>query len=160
MDEIEKEYQDSLNPDEGGELNTTDAEPTGEEGSDEPLSEEQIKAIVEENKKLKAINPKLKMEFRIKHKDIDEEQLEYISAFAKGKGVSLDEAFEDKLVQKLIEEDMREKKVANAIPSGKSQSPEYQDLQAKLSQATTKEEHKKLWKEFQEQSKSKGVQTE
>jgi DNA-binding cell septation regulator SpoVG len=190
MDEIKDELQDSLNPDEDGELNTTDTEPTGEEGSDVPQTEEEL---AEENKKLKASNAKLyarakkaeealkgrkdsqnevkpepptdaewkqKMEFVIKHKDLDEDQIDFISAFAKGRNVSLEEAYKDKLVLKTIEEDAREKKIANAIPSGKSQSPEYKELQQQINEATDRETHKKLWKQFQEQGNQKGVQTE
>ena len=103
---------------------------------------------------------KAKMEFVIKHKDLDEDQIDFVSAFAKGKSVSLDEAYKDKLVLKTIEEDAKAKKIANATPSGKSQSPEYKDFQHQILEATDRESHKKLWKQAQEQGKIKGVQAE
>jgi len=54
MDEQNNEFQDSLNPDENGELITTDPEPTSEEGSALPQTEE-----AEELEKLKSSNAKL-----------------------------------------------------------------------------------------------------
>ena len=103
---------------------------------------------------------KSKMEFVIKHKDLDEDQIDFVSAFAKGKDVSLDEAYEDKLVLKTIEEDMREKKIANATPSGKSQSPEYKDLQQQINDASDRATHKKLAQQAIEKGNIKGVQAE
>jgi len=185
MDELEKELQDSLNPDESGELQT-DAEPTGEEGSDEPLSEEQK---AEEFEKLKTTNAKLyarakkaeealkgrkdseikhdstddswkeKIEFIVKHKDFDEEQVETLSSFAKGKGISLEEAFGDKLVKRIIEEDQKEKRIANATPEGKSKSSPFKNIQRQIEEATDRNDHKKLWEELS-QGKSRGVESE
>jgi hypothetical protein len=103
---------------------------------------------------------KEKMEFVIKHKDLDEEQIDMLSTFAKGKAITLDEAYKDKLVLKVIEEDMREKKIANATPDGKSQSPEFKDFNRQVGEAVTQEGHKKLWKQVREGGKFKGVQTE
>jgi len=193
-EKLEQEYQDSLKPDESGELNTTDdSADAGDDSTTEPLSEEEIAEKLKELKNTKATNAKLyarakkaeealkegrkdasedkikpetpidpwkaKMEFIIKHKDLDEEQLDYIVAIAKGKDVSLDEAYKDKFVLKTIEEDARQKKIANATPSGKSQSPEYKDFKQQIANATDRETHKKLARQAMEKGE-RGVQAE
>ena len=184
MDEQNIENLNSPNVDENGELITTDPEPTSEEGSALPQTEE-----AEELEKLKSSNAKLyarakkaeealkgrkdpqelkpdpesdadwkqKIEFVIKHKDLDEDQIDYVSAFAKGKGVTLKEALENKLVLAAIESDRKEKKIANATPDGKSNSPATTSFAKKISEANTRDEHKKLWEQAS-QGNPKGVQ--
>jgi len=187
MDEIDKEYQDSLNPDGSGEPKT-DEGLTGEDNPLETQSEEQLAA---DNLKLRETNAKLyarakkaeealkgrkdsenktepqddsswkaKMEFVLKHNTLDEDQIEYISIFAKGKGVSLDEAFKNPLVKATVEEDQRAKRIANATPEGKSQSPQYKDLQQQINEAPDRETHKKLFEQARKEGTIKGVQTE
>jgi len=183
------ELQDSINPDEDGELKQTDTEPTGEEGSDDPQLEENA----EELETLKAQNAKLyarakkaedalkgrkdpqtdktetdstpdsewkqKIEFVLEHKDLDKDQVEMISSFAKGKGISLTEAFEDKLLKKVIDEDKKEKRIANATPDGKSRSPQSTSIQQQIKNATDRDSHKKLWEQMT-QGQVKGVESE
>ena len=117
-------------------------------------SEEQIKPEPESD-----ADWKQKIEFVIKHKDLDEDQIDYVSAFAKGKGVTLKEALENKLVLAAIESDRKEKKIANATPDGKSNSPATTSFVKKISEANTRDEHKKLWEQAS-QGNPKGVQVE
>ena len=85
--------------------------------------------------------------------------METLSSFAKGKGISLEEAFGDKLVKRIIEEDQKEKRIANATPEGKSKSSAFKDIHKQIEEATDRNDHKKLWEELS-QGKSRGVESE
>lgn len=93
---------------------------------------------------------KQKIEFLIHHKDFDEEHLDYLEAVAKGKGVSLEEAYKLPIVQKAIEQSLKEKKLAEALEGGRSKGGEIKSLDQEIREASKDpEKHKELWKKLQ-----------
>jgi hypothetical protein len=181
----ELEDQDSFTPDEGTE--TQNQETADDFTSEEQTPEEKLQKLEELNKRLYARAKKAeerlkaleasskqpqtekvaqndsfwrqKIEFLIRHKDFDEEHLDYLEAVAKGKGVSLEEAYKLPIVQKAIEGSLKEKKLAEALEGGKAKGETIKSLAEEAREvAKDPEKHKEFWKKMQ--SRPTGFQGE
>jgi len=178
--ELEKE--NSLNQDDELEsLINSSADEEASASSDDSTS---VETLEEKVKKLESINKQLyarlqkmkeakskvvenkddsfwrqKIEFLISHKDFDNEHLDYLEAVAKGKGISLEEAYKLPIVQKAIESSLKEKKLAEALEGGKAKGETIKSLAEEAREAAKDpEKHKEFWKKMQ--SRPKGFQGE
>jgi ATP-dependent Lon protease len=134
-EELEKENSQNQDDELESLLNSSVDEEASASSDEETLTPEQVKALKEELRKKDSLNKQLaarlykmkeakskvvenkddsfwrqKIEFLISHKDFDLEHLDYLEAVAKGKGITLEEAYKLPIVQKAIESSLKEKK--------------------------------------------------
>ncbi len=115
--------------------------------------EEKLEKTVEQTKQTDDSGWREKVDFLIRHKDLDTDELEVVSAFAKGSGKSLDEAYKDPVVEGALLH-LRQKKAVEkaALDSTSRSESDENSLMAKLKAGKlSDEEFRKNIKKIQEE---------
>ncbi len=90
----------------------------------------------------------------MKHRDLEQEHIDYLEAYAKSKGVSLEDAFKVDFIKKAIEKDIEEKRLAEAVSGGKSKGENLKSFMDEAREAAKDpEKHKEFWKKVMSQGK-------
>lgn len=63
-----------------------------------------------------------KLEMKVNHPELTPEQIDFVFAYAKGKGISPSSAMESDFVKKAFQADKEEEEIANATPSSETRS--------------------------------------
>jgi hypothetical protein len=140
-DDSEEEFEDESEEDES-EVSEEESDDESEESEDETDWEAEVRkrdAIIArlqkkqiKNKKGREITTpkkeqsdedwKRKMEFTIAHRDLDSEQVEFVLDMAQSRGTSPEKVLNDSRIKSWIEQDKKDKRLAQATPDGSSGS--------------------------------------
>lgn len=101
-----------------------------------------------------------RLEFKVNHPNIPGDSLDFIESQAKAKGVSFEEAYEDRFVKSAVQSVMRKERTQNASIDGSGSSSPRKSFNDKVAQAIEKGDFKEklpeLIKEYKRQQRRGG----